>query len=346
MTERRLARERTRSAAQWFAVMRGPGADAERAAFEAWRMDVANAEAYARAEATWNDSRFLANRPVGRDRDLSRARRKVPPAALLAAGIALLTLLSASLIAQQLGWLAAPTAPQRATTSIAAATPIAAGATVRTIQLADGSRVTLDRHAAFRDLSTARERRFVLVRGRARFDVVHDAARPFLVDTDESRVVAHGTLFDVGIEDHTVRVTLIEGSVEVRGQGSKARGQGAGRFLAPGEELLVRAGSVGAPSRAAVTNLAWAEPMISFDAAPLAEAIAAFNRGSDRAVRLQGEGFAAMHVSGAFRRDDPRGFADALAASFGLTVEPAKDGSLLLHADAPGAPTRRDAGER
>lgn len=340
MTERRAPGERTRSAAEWFAVMRGPDADGERAAFEDWRQIAANADAYARIEASWEDSRFLANRPIGRNRDLSRARRRTPPAALLAAGIAALTLLSASLLAQQMGWLGTPRDEARAST------PLAASEAITNARLADGSRVTLDRGTELHDLSTAAERRFMLVRGRARFDVAHDAARPFLVDTGASRVVAHGTVFDVGIEAGTVRVALIEGSVEVRGRTTGTPGTGAARFLAPDEELLVRAGSVGTPSRAAAASLAWAEPMISFDAVPLAEAVVAFNRGSGRAVRLEGEGFAALRVSGAFRRDDPRGFADALAASFELAVERAKDGSLVLRSHPSNARATIEAGAR
>lgn len=340
MTDRAAPGESKRSAAEWFAVMRGPDAGAERAAFEDWRQNAANADAYARIEASWDDSRFLANRPIGRNRDLSRARRRTPPAALLAAGIAALTLLSASLLAQQMGWLGTPGDEP------VASTPLTAGEAVTNARLADGSRVTLDRGTELHDRSTADERRFLLVRGRARFDVAHDAARPFLVDTGASRVVAHGTVFDVGIEAGTVRVTLIEGSVEVRGRTTGARGNGAARFLAPGEELLVRAGAVGTPSRAAAASLAWAEPMISFDAVPLAEAVAAFNRGSRRAVRLEGEGLAALRVSGAFRRDDPRGFADALAASFELAVEPAQDGSLVLRSRPSNASARIEAGAR
>lgn len=338
MTDRGAPGGSTRSAAEWFAVMRGPDADAERAAFEDWRQNAANADAYARIEASWEDSRFLANRPVGRNRDLSRARRRTPPAALLAAGIAALTLLSASLLAQQMGWLGTPGDEP------VASTPLAAGDFVTNARLADGSRVTLDRGTELRDLSTVDERRFLLVRGRARFDVAHDAARPFFVDSGASRVVAHGTVFDVGIEAGTVRVTLIEGSVEVRGRTTGAPAKGAARFLAPGEELLVRSGAVGTPARASAASLAWAEPMISFDAEPIAEAVAAFNRGSGRAVRLEGEGLAALRVSGAFRRDDPQGFADALAASFGLAVEPAKDGSLVLRARPLKAPVRGEAG--
>ena len=322
-----MTRGSPRSAAEWFAIMRGPDADLERAAFDEWRKVAAHADAFARLEATWDESLFLANRPAGRDRDLARARRKTPPGALLAAGIALLTLVSGGLLMQQIGWLG------RVPVQQSPGVRIAAGETVRTVRLSDGSLATLDRGAELRDLGTDSERRFVLLRGRARFDVAHDAARPFLVDAGDGRVIAHGTVFDVGIESGAVRVTLLRGSVEVRDRRRVAAQDGhRGRFLAPGEQLLVRAGTVGTPTRAAAASLAWPRPMISFDAVPLSEAVAAFNRGGGRQVRLEGEGILALRVSGAFRRDDPQGFADALAGSFGLRVEPAADGSLALRA--------------
>lgn len=329
-------RARVRSAADWFAIMHGPDADAERTAFKSWRASSANAEAYARLEATWEESRFLANGRVGQGRDLSRARRKMPPAALLAAGIALLTLLSGGLVADRMGWLGPAATLQPAATRIAAR-EIEAGEAVRTVRLSDGSRVTLDRGAGLRDLGTPGKRHFVLLRGRVRFDVAHDPARPFLVDAGEGRVVAHGTVFDVGIEAGKVRVALLEGSVEVLDRSAVTSGGGGSRFLAPGEQLVVMDGKIGVPSRASATLLSWSDTMISFDDTPLGEAVASFSGSGGPKVRLEGPELAKRRVTGAFRRDDPQGFADALAASFGLEVEVAADGSLLLRAPAPGA---------
>ncbi len=324
-----------RGAAEWFARMRGPEADGERAAFEAWRADPANAEAYARLEALWDESRFLANSETGRCRDLARARRKLPPAALLAAGIALLTLMSAGFTANRLGWFV-PAATEPATRI--AARDIAAGDAVRTVRLADGSRVTLDRGSVLRDLVTPGERHYRLLRGRARFDVAHDPARPFLVDAGAGRVVAHGTVFDVRLEGADARVVLLQGSVEVSGRRAGKAVPGASHFLVAGEQLVVRGGAVGKPSRAGAPALAWADPMIVFDDVPLAEAVTRFNAGGGRAVRFEGQGTTGQRVSGAFRRDDPEGFAAALAASFALEAAKAPDGSILLRPSAAGAP--------
>ncbi|MBB6426984.1 FecR domain-containing protein [Sphingopyxis sp. JAI128] len=330
-----------RSAAEWFAVMRGPAADTERAAFEAWRADPAHAEAYARLERTWNESLFLANRPVARARDLSRARPRLPSGAVIAACAALLTLLSAGLLANQMEWIAGSRAGKPGASQVAAEV-ISAGERIRTLRLRDGSWVTLDSGAAVEERMTASERRLVLLRGRARFDVAHDRARPFIVDAGEGRVIAHGTRFDVAFENAAVRVALIEGSVEVRGGPRGISGSDGTRYLSPGEQLLVTRGTVGNPSPTSAGLLSWPDPMIGFDGVRLADAVARFNRESGASVRVEGPGLEAPRVSGTFRRDDPRGFAASLAASFGLEVVEAAGGSLVLR--APPSRVSRDRG--
>lgn len=321
--------------------MRGPDADAERADFEAWCADPVHADAYARLEATWNESLFLANRPVARARDLSRARGRLPSGAIIAAGVALLTLLSAGLLAGRMEWIPVSGAGQRAAVQVVAV-EISADETIRTLRLGDGSRVTLDSGAAVEERMTASERRLVLLRGRARFDVAHDPARPFVVDAGDGRVIAHGTLFDVAYEAAAVRVALIEGSVEVRGGPRGLSGRGRPKYLSPGEQLLVTRGTVGTPSRTSAALLSWPGPMIGFDGVRLADAIARFNRESGASVRFEGPGLDALRVSGTFRRDDPRGFAASLAASFGLEVVEAAGGSFVLR--APRSPAARDRG--
>lgn len=312
-----------RTAAQWFGLMQGPATGEERAAFAVWHAEPANAAAYARLTAAWDQSMFLANRPIGRNRDLSRARRWRPGGALLAAGIAGLAIVSGGIAANRAGWFAPD--PRPGAIELAAGTGV-----IRTIQLPDGSRVTLDRGAAIRDLSSAGERRIILLRGRARFDVAHDAARPFVVDAGEGRVIAHGTVFDVAVEGPAVRVVLVRGAVEVRGRGYGKPGAAPAHMLAPGDELLLQDG-IGAPTRADAATLAWpGAAMISFDAAPLRDAVAAFNRTSVQAIRLEAPGAASHRLSGAFRRDDPQGFADAVAISFGLDATRGPDGSIIL----------------
>lgn len=307
--------------------MRGPDADKEREAFDVWHAVPANAEAYAGIEATWDDSLFLANRSVGRQRDLARARTR-KPLALIAAGMAAIMIFSGGLLADRLGWFGSPAG------SPVASVEYAAAGTDRMVLLADGSHMMLDHGSMVRDLSSPGERRFLLLRGRARFDVAHDGKRPFVVDAGEGRVVAHGTLFDVGLEGKLVRVILLRGSIEVQGREAGSTKRGA--FLRPGEELLVGRGTVGRPARTDPVRLAWPNAMVSFDDMPLGQAIAAFNRTSALEIRLEKGAPSSQRLTGSFRRDDPRGFSDAVAASFGLEVDGSEEGSLVLRTASPG----------
>lgn len=74
--------------------------------------------------------------------------------------------------------------------------------------------------------------------------------------------------------------------------------------------------------------------MLEFDDTPLGEAIEQANRVGGAQLRLGGPALRRLRVTGAFRASDPRAFADALAAAFGLEVERSADGTLLLRAKA------------
>lgn len=313
-----------RTALEWFTVMRGPDADRERSAFEQWRSSPRNAEDYAAVVATWDQTMFVANSDIGRNRNLDRARAR-RPLGLIAAGLAALVALSGGYYAlrhDRFG--VAPTQRSGAVDIVADQT------TRRTVRLADGSLVTLDRGAAVRDLGSPKERHLLVVRGRVRFDVAHDADRPFVVDAGRGRVIAHGTIFDVALEGQNVRVALVRGSVEVRRQGDPGSPSEKPRFLAPGEQVMVRRDRLEAPSRADSRVLAWPDPMISFEGEPLSQAIATFNRSSRRKIRLEAMAVAGQRLSGAFRRDDPDGFADTIAVSFSLAVDHGASGAIVL----------------
>lgn len=246
---------------------------------------------------------------------------------LVAAGIAVIALVPGGLFVLRHTW------PGSSALHESQAIDIAADqAQQRTVRLADGSRLTLDRGASVRDLSSAAERRFVLIRGRARFDVAHDTRRPFVVDAGTGRIIAHGTMFDVSLEDRTIRVVLLRGVVEVRRRDERGVSTDRPRFLRPGEQIIVGADRVAEPSRADTQMLGWPDTMISFDDVPLSRAIEVFNQSSTRKIELAGAGIAGRPLSGAFRRDDPEGFAQAVAASLDLIVDHGTRGIIVLRA--------------
>jgi transmembrane sensor len=317
----------SRTAVEWFTLTRGPHDDDERRAFEEWLSEPQNTQAYESVVATWDQSMFVARTDMGRDRNLDRARSRRGPLMLVAAGIAVLALVPGGLFVLRHNW------PGSSAPHESQAIDIAADqAQQRTVRLADGSRLTLDRGASVRDLRSAAERRFVLIRGRARFDVAHDTRRPFVVDAGTGRIIAHGTMFDVSLEDRAIRVVLLRGVVEVRRRYERGLSSDRPRFLRPGEQIIVGADRVAEPSPADAQMLGWPDTMISFDDVPLSRAIEIFNQSSVRKIELAGAGVAGRPLSGAFRRDDPEGFAQAVAASLDLIVDHGARGVIVLRA--------------
>ena len=315
-------------AADWFARLRGPDVDASRAAFEQWYAVPEHSAAYEHLARTWDQAKFLANTPTGRARnlDLARPGHRRGRAIALGAG----ALLAASFAVLLLGRLT----PQDRLPGTAAP-PVVAAAThaPRTIALADGSQVILDRAARIEIAFDGAVRRVRMLAGRARFDVAHDTARPFVVEAEGGSVIAHGTMFDVAVAPGGFDVALLRCTVDVRdgGPGAPAHVQ----RLVSGQKVALRGGALAQPVAMTALDTQWAQPVLDFDATPLADAVAAFNRTSRRVVRIDPAAAGRLRVTGTFRRDDPETFAGALAATFDLRVRHNPDASLTLVSSGP-----------
>lgn len=90
---------------------------------------------------------------------------------------------------------------------------------LRTIVLADKSRVTLSGHSAVLVSMGKKERRIELGRGEALFDVARDPSRPFVVHTGRGTATALGTSFNVHREGDGATVTVVHGQVSVSSSG-------------------------------------------------------------------------------------------------------------------------------
>ena len=132
---------------------------------------------------------------------------------------------------------------------------------VRTLVLADGSTAHLAGGSRLTPTSDAREVR--LERGRASFEVVHDADRPFTVLVDDSRVVDLGTVFDVTRLEHGVRVAVSEGIVRFDGPDGSER-------LEVGDELTVINGRADRTRIDPADATAWLEGRLSYRQTSLA----------------------------------------------------------------------------
>ncbi|MDE2347693.1 MAG: FecR domain-containing protein [Gammaproteobacteria bacterium] len=232
----------------------------------------------------------------------------------------------------------------------------------RVVTLADGSQITLDMKSEVAVRYTVHFRELELEQGQARFDVAHDAERPFTVAAEGHKVVATGTAFDVDLLGRDLRVTLIEGHVVVlpasaptrpyepqSGNGVAAPGATAGApeptdwsriVLDPGQQLLMPAAGVPRIDRVDVDRVtAWERGQVAFKNDPLSVVVARMNRYASRPIVIGDARTGDLRISGVFHEGDVDGFVNTLASYLPISAHSGPNGSIVL-ADAP-APTRR-----
>lgn len=290
----------TDQALAWFARLRAPAAGpADRAAFEAWRAaDAAHGAAYAEVEALWASPEFAA--AVVRNAPPVRRPRRVFVRALAACAAALV-------MAVGLG------AAFDLTTRLRADAITAVGER-RAVTLPDGSTVLLNSDSAVTWHEDAAHRGVRLLAGEAFFDVVHDEARPFVVQAGEARVRVVGTAFSVRQGENGVYVTVLRGAVRVSAAGAAA----APLQLGPGGTALVAGGKAESRGEADVDALlAWRDGRFIFRECTFGAVIDSLSRYHKGWVVVANGALANLPVSGNYSLDDPQAIVDSLAKAVG-----------------------------
>lgn len=173
------------------------------------------------------------------------------------------------------------------------------------VALEDGSRVTLSTDSRMRVMLSATERRIVLDKGEAFFDVAKDPSRPFVVVAGDRRVVAVGTQFSVRRDDNDVRVVVTEGRVRLANEEGGVKTQPL--QLDAGAVARVTSGGVMVREQAvkeAEQLLSWRSGFLMFRDTALAEAVAEFNRYNPRKIVIADSAIADIRIGGSFRVDN------------------------------------------
>lgn len=302
------------AAAGWHARLgSGLASDRERRDFDAW-IDAAPAHrmAWTQTQDAWALVGDLADHPA-----LAQARRDARRPAPRRAWIPIAIAASlAAAVGLGVVWRTlAPTSLAPAERAqVAAANYTTPVGRVSQVALADGTVVVLDADSAMTAAFDGKVRRVTLSRGRAQFQVAHDAAHPFVVTAQGRSVTALGTVFDVDLEPSAVTVTLLQGKVAVREL--TARQDARQAVLAPGERLV--ASGDGAWTRRTVDttqSARWLKGDLVFDESELGAVAAELNRYSSRKLVLADAALARTPVSGVFRAGDPDALAAGLEAS-------------------------------
>ena len=202
---------------------------------------------------------------------------------------------------------------------------------VRRIALEDGSTMFLNGDSVAQVRFSSGQRRVVLRRGEALFQVRHDTARPFLVEAENVSVRAVGTEFAVKLDPADgVAVTVAEGRVALGGVGAvKLAG---GEYLSSNEQFFA---SRNGPRRASVDageinrSLAWHDGLLVFNGQRLAAAVAEVNRYAAVPIVINDPTLGRAEFVGTFKIGDSRSFAQAAALAFDGEVRRV-DGKLVL----------------
>ncbi len=321
-----------RVAADWLALQAcRPLTSKERAAFEAWcGADARHAAAVAELAATWRALDGLAAYPRPDDAPENPEFFTRPGAFRRRWGLVL-----GVAAAVAVGGLAV-LSPWRET--LPAPHEIGGQDQGAQQRLADGSFVELRTGARVEVRYAAAERRVRLLEGEAYFTVAREPGRPFVVEAGGMAVRAVGTAFTVRLAPTAVVVLVTEGVVKVTPPTVPpvARRAGAGRELAPETQLVAGQRALVATAIAEGTfplrvetlsaaevarELAWQGGTLVFEATPLGEVVAQFNRRHARRLEIAQPDLAALRISGRFRADNLEGFVELLESSFGVTVE-------------------------
>jgi transmembrane sensor len=327
-------------AAAWDATLRSEGCtDEQRQAFEAWcGADPRQREAYNRLQAALATLRQSVERPElqslreSASRHVDRASRR---RAWLIVGMAAAGIAAISLGVLQIGgrnarqWVAALNhSPASATAEPApSAGTYATSLDERsTVTLPDGSSVWLNSRTRLRVAFGGPIRRVELVGGQALFRVTKDPSHPFVVTAGARSVTALGTAFDVRTDTDRLQVTLVEGSVVVRGVGREAP-----IVLKPDEQLTAATGSQTVVRTVDVSKItAWTDGRVYFDDLPLRAAVAELNRYSATPIVIGDDAIAGYRINGMFRVGNQSGFVRALASVYDIEARPDDSGHIIL----------------
>jgi transmembrane sensor len=345
----------------------GSPTEDEQARFAAWcAEDSRHAAAYRRFESIWQDAATL---------------EELKPLALPPPRDAWWRRVRAGLVVHPLRWAASAslTIAMVGIGSWFLLTPAyyATGiAEVRDIHLSDGSEITLGARSSLEVAFRRHERRVILTSGVAFFSVVKNPSRPFVVLVGDKEVRDVGTQFEIRRDLASMRVSVVEGTVEVMQVPDRADAAGreaprTARLAArvtqpanasiptgapipptlltstesPNERILTAGQQVTTAFAGAIPDphvmppvdpAAWRHGRLVYVDTPLKDIIADANRYSREPIEIADERVGNIRISVTCPSDRIDETVTALSRSLSLKVERKEVGGIVLRARESG----------
>jgi len=218
-----------------------------------------------------------------------------------------------------------------------------------TVELSDGTDITLNTNSRIRVAYSAEQRLVFLERGEIHIDVAHDASRPLSVVAGNRVLQAVGTTFIVRIDSaQQVELVVTEGRVLVGARPantdiamSPVRMPDDALSVAKGEEVMLgghdSAVKTLAPEDIEV-RLSWRDGNLIFRGEALGKAVAEISRYTQVEFVFMDDDLQKVRIAGLFKAGDVTGFLAALQANFDIAYERIDDDRILLKSVAVPSP--------
>jgi transmembrane sensor len=208
----------------------------------------------------------------------------------------------------------------------------------KTVELADGTQVTLNANSRLVVEYSNRVRQITLNRGEALIDVAKHQSRPFVVIIGTRKIIAVGTSFQVRREttpQPVFTVTLIEGRVAVEPLDAPnlipVESAASTTLLAPGQRLRIAGNAPDALDSPSIDKItAWRRGQVILEDASIRDAAAEFNRYGRLRLTIDASVPESIRVGGVFRIGDPESFARAMANAHQLQLLQNKEEIKLI----------------
>lgn len=206
------------------------------------------------------------------------------------------------------------------------------------VRLDDGSIITLNTGTLMLVELGENQRRIILERGEAYFEVAKDQHRPFTIDLGERAVTVLGTEFNIRKSPEHFTVAVMEGAVSLHRIAEVVSANGMllssdremERFIDPGQLRLV-AGNVvefdaktnrlTAYGREDVSRLqTWRTGWLYFDEEPLSKVVHELNRYSGKKIMIEDASVMDLKIYAAVDLEHPDGVLSDLEKTFPIRV--------------------------
>ncbi len=206
-------------------------------------------------------------------------------------------------------------------------------AETQVMALEDGSRITVGARSGVDVRFQEQSRQVVLESGQAFFEVAPDKSRPFTVIAGRAEVRVTGTKFDVRYDGDNVKVTVLEGRVELRRRPilPVLAERIPEQVLIAGTGSELREGGGFTSAHAAAINAGeWRNGWLYYADAPLGEIVRDLSRYSETPIQFETSDVAKLRLTTSFRANDVDHFLSNLQLTLPVDVHRVSTGVVLV----------------